>query len=469
MDQAKFQEAQNAYDARDYRSAARGFLAAAGKGPAGSGAAYHMAGNALMRLRRYQDAVTVYGHALRDDMYDRRGAVYGNMGQAYACLGEYTQAERAFRAALEEPDYRTPWKAWQGIGSALLERGRVEEAAAAYRAAAIDTDNPEPAKALVNLGLCFMALARPADAVEAYKAALGFEEYDGRGKALANLGIAYTQLGEYEQAVRAFERATELHSHELSDAAKQAYDAALSVVRPARQTVEGWETGDLVAVGAVQPVASGWATGELRALSTEGDTPDAAGSAAVDDSSVAGSDSSTSEDMGFGDEEAVNDFFALTEAEMKQRDREARRAKRKAEGAGGLLRRYAGIGAAVVILVAALAGAYALGYGWPTQESSVAGMLDTYRQGGDVQPFWVAVTEKDITKEMAKVPPDVKEFAIDSIERGPRASTALVTVTPEKGAPLHYRVTLRREGVGWRVDGIDNDWRSTGEGSDTSP
>ncbi len=472
MDQAKFQEAQSAYDAGDYRAAARGFLAAAGKGPAGNGAAYHMAGNALMRLRRYQDAITVYGHALRDDTYDRRGALHGNLGTAYACLGEYTEAERAFRLALEEPDYATPWKAWQGIGSALMERGRVEEAASAYRTAAVDTDNPEPAKALVNLGLCFMALARPADAAEAYKAALGFDEYEGRGKALANLGIAYTQMGEYEQAVRAFERATELHGHVLSDAARQAYDVALAQTRPVRETVEGWQTGDLVAVGPEGISAAGWTTGELDALGR--DTPTASpsvygrGEMRVDvtgPSSAAGS----MEEGSFADEDSVSEFFAMTEAEMKRRDREARRARRRSKGVAGLLRRFGGVGAAVVVLCAGLAAAYWLGYGWPTQESSVLGLLDTYRQGGDVQVFWVAVTEKDIAKEMAKVPPDVKDFAIDSVERGRRTSTALVTVTPEKGAPLHYRVTLSREGVGWRVDGIDNDWRSTGGQDDAAP
>lgn len=462
MDQSKFQEAQSAYDAGDYRSAAKGFLAAAGKTPAGSGAAYHMAGNALMRLRRYPDAVTVYGHALRDDMYDRRGAVYGNLGQAYACQGEYAESERAYRAALAEPDYRTPWKAWQGVASALLERGRVEDAAVAYRKAAIDPENPEPAKSLVNLGLCFMALARPADAAEAYKAALGFENYPGRGKALANLGIAYTQMGEYEEAVRAFERASQLHSHQLSAPAQQAYDAALSMVRPANAKVEGWETGD-IAVSGASLAATGWATGELDALSPDvlGGTDTFRGDPSP---SPAPGSGAADGDAGFGDEESVKDFFRMTEEEMKERDREERRARRSEGGAVGWFRRYAWIGVVILLLVAALAGAYYLGFGWPTQESTVAGMLDTYRQGGDVSVYWVAVTDKDVDKEMAKVPPQVKVFTINSIERSPVTSAAFVSVTPEKGAALHYRITLSREGVGWRVDGIDNDWRSTGDG-----
>jgi hypothetical protein len=37
-----------------------------------------------------------------------------------------------------------------------------------------------------------------------------------------------------------------------------------------------------------------------------------------------------------------------------------------------------------------------------------------------------------------------------------------VTVNLEKGTPLHYRISLGREGVGWKVVGVDNDWGSTG-------
>jgi hypothetical protein len=62
---------------------------------------------------------------------------------------------------------------------------------------------------------------------------------------------------------------------------------------------------------------------------------------------------------------------------------------------------------------------------------------------------------------MAKVPP-VKEFSIDEIERGRDVSKVTVVVTPEKGAEMRYLVTLSREGVGWRVTGLDYDWQSTG-------
>jgi tetratricopeptide (TPR) repeat protein len=430
-----------------------------------------MAGNALMRLRRYQDAVTVYGHALRDETYDKRGAVQANLGAAYGAIGEYAEAVKAYEAALAEPDYTTQYRALQGMAGALCERGRVDEAAVAYRKAAIDPDNPNPGKALVNLGLCFMALNRPADAVEAFKAALGFDDYQGRGKALANLGQAYVALGEYQEAVRAFERSTQLHSHTLSPAALEAYEAALAAAPPAtgRETVDGWETGQMPpAMAAAEP--AGWDTADLQALTggaalgaaspapyspapadpqpaSEPSEPDGAAAAAA---------------LGMGDEAAVSEFFTMTEDEMRSRDQEARRAQRAQRRAGGgWVRSAVAVALVVLVLVAGCGSAYWFGYGWPTQVSTVNGLVGAYASGQPVERFWVAVPGKDVAREMAKMPP-VKEFEVEGVDRGRLASTVRVTVTPEKGAPLHYAITLAREGVGWKVTGVENDWGSTG-------
>jgi len=455
VDQAKFEEAQKAYDARDYRSAAKLYLASAGKGATGNGAAYHMAGNSLIRLRRHQDAVTVYGHALRDETYDRLGAVHANRGAAYAALGEYAEAVREYESALEQPDYTTPYKALQGMGAALMERGRIDEAAVAYRRAALDTANPDPGKALVNLGLCFMALGRPADAVEAYKAALGFDEYQGRGRALANLGQAYTAMGEYDEAVKSFEKATQLHGHTLSPAAQEAYDTAVAATRHARETVDGWETGDMPLVP-LDAEPEGWDTGELRDLTGV----EAPVSAVAPEPQPLPDDAATA--LGMGDDEAVSDFFSMTEEEMKAADREARRAERsERRGQGGWVRVVVIALVVAVVLVGAVAAAWWFGFGWPTQSATVNGALVAYQKGEPVDSYWVAVPDKDVAREMAKIPP-LKEFAIDGVDRSAELSTATITVTPEKGAPLHYSVTLVREGVGWKITGVENDWRSTG-------
>lgn len=481
MDQSKFQEAQRAYDDGDYRTAAKSFLAAAGKGAAGNGSAYHMAGNALMRLRRYQDAITVYGHALRDETYDRRGSVQANLGAALAAIGEYTEAVNAYEAALAEPDYTARHRALQGMGGALCEAGRIEEAAVAYRTAAIDPDNPDPGKALVNLGLCFMALERPADAVEAYKAALGFDDYQGRGKALSNLGQAYVMLGDYDEAVRSFERATQLHGHRLSPAALEAYETARAKAPAEPPTVEGWETGELTPeLIAKQP--SGWDTADLQAL-TGGAALGSVGTAhepapgpveplplgeeeaaeepASPDNPFESADQAASE-LGMGDELAVTEFFSMTDEQMRERDQERRRAQRAERRASGYWIKRALVVLGIVLLVfGGLAVAYWFGYGWPTQQATVDGLMNAYATGQEVDRYWVAVPGTDVEREMSKMPP-VKEYSIEEVDRGRTTSTARVTVKPESGSALQYSITLTREGVGWKVSGIDNDWSSTG-------
>lgn len=434
MDQNRFQEGQAAYNQGDYRAAAKLFLASAGRGAEGNGAAYHMAGNALCRLRRYQDSVTVYGHALRDALYERRGAVHANLGAAYVALGEYAQAASAYESALAEPDYTTQYKALQGLAGALLERGRIEEAAVNYRKAALDANNPDPGRALVNLGLCFMGLGRPGDAVEAYKAALGFEEYKGRGKALSNLGQAYTALGEYQDAVRAFEKATQLHGYKLSPAAVSAYETALSAIENSRPTVEGWETGEMVPIFVTEPPAEP----EIPTLAPE----------------------QAAADLGMGDDAAVSDFFSITEDQMRERDRESRRTARR-EGRGPTtLRVLIVVAVAALLLGALLGGGYALGFGWPTARSTVGGLLTAYGSGTEVEKYWVAGSGQDVANEMRMVPP-LQSFSIDGLKRGSQTSIVSATITPKSGAPMRFRFTLAREGVGWKVSGVANDFGST--------
>lgn len=453
MDDALFREAKQAYDAGDYRSAAKGFLAAAGRGVEGNGVAYHMAGNALMRLRRHSDAVTVYGHALRDTLYDKRGAVSANLAAAHVALGDYAEAVEQYRTAAEEPDYRTPYKALQGMAGALVEMGHFEEAASAYRQAALDSDNPNPGKALNSLGLCFMALGRPGDAVEAYKAALGFDSYTGRGKALANLGIAFNALGEHREAVKAFEKATQLHSHALTAAALAALEASKAALAvPQREVVEGWQTGEMAPLGDVRaPAPETIATPQVELSPAP--------------ARDAGQDPSTTGEL-FGDAPLDSEFFTRTDQEMREVDRVARREERLARKADrNPWQLPATIVSSVLVATAVIAALYFSGLGFPTQAMTVEGMLAARTEGEPVDAYWVAVPSGDIDKEMSKIPAMIKEYQIGAISRAARTSKAPVSVTPENGAPLRYNVTLTREGVGWKVSGIENDWNASQDGS----
>jgi hypothetical protein len=163
-----------------------------------------------------------------------------------------------------------------------------------------------------------------------------------------------------------------------------------------------------------------------------------------------------------GDDSAVDTFFSMTEDEMKQRDQAARRAERVARRSGpARARRLIFAAAAVAVVLIGLGVAYWMGFGWPTQSATVTGLMSAYAQGQPIETYWVAVPDKDIAREMAKIPP-VKEFVIDSVDGAADLSVVKLTVTPEKGAELHYLVTLSREGVGWKVIGIENDWGSSG-------
>ena len=458
MDEARFREAEEAFAAGDFRAAAKGYLAAAGRGREGNGQAYHKAGNALMRLRRYSDALTVYGHALMDDIYDKRGAVWANLGAAHASLGAYDEAVRAYRSALEEPGYDSDHKALQGMAGALWEMGRMEDAALAYRQAALDGGNPDPGKALNNLGLCLMRLGRPEDAIEAYKSALELPEYRGKGRAAANMGIAYASVGQHEDALRAFEKATSLYDYQLSPESAEIYETSRRVVTGSsgdRSIVEGWVTGEMPPVFPDVPAEE---TGPLPYVPGLENVP--AGTASESGDPAPGEATTVP-----GRDEQMSDFFSRTDEEMRVQDREARReAKRDRRTDAG----WKGIALWVLAagaVLAVLGGMYLAGFGFPSQSSSVRGMLDARAEGRDVEGYWVAVPQKDIAKEMAKVPASFKGFTVDAVDRGASASIADVTLTLDRGAPLHLKVSLAREGVGWKVTGVENDWRSTGGGS----
>jgi hypothetical protein len=160
-----------------------------------------------------------------------------------------------------------------------------------------------------------------------------------------------------------------------------------------------------------------------------------------------------------------SEFFTLTDDQMKERDRSARRSERDAKRAErNPWTTVASVALVVVVVVGAFAAAYFSGLGFPTQRMTVSGMMDARAQGESVEGFWVAVPSTDIDKEMAKMPA-VDVFEISDVERSPRTSRITVTVTPENGSPLRYEVTLAREGVGWKIAGIENNWRSTDDGS----
>ena len=455
MDPDLYQQADRQYAAGDYRAAAKEYLAVAQRADAGDkGRAYHRAGNALMKLRRWGDAATVYGHALNDASYEKRAVVLANLGAALAADGDLTSAVTVFDEALRTPGCDTPYKAEQGRAGALFDMGRYEEAATAYRAAAWDSDNPDPGKALNNLGLAFMALGRPEDAVGAYKAALGLETYRAKGKASANLGVAYAAMGFNHEACRSLVTARDTHGLELTGDVLAVYEKVRELCGPEdpepaapAEPIDAVESAPVPEVPAPE-IVDGWSTGEMTPANREFDAPrvsEPSGMPAV-------SDDATAEER----------FFTITDAEMKAADRETRKAEKRERNADRpVWLPFVLVLVACLLVAGALAGAWFAGLGYPTQTGTVAGMIDAHLGSRDVTPYWVAVPPADIKQQMQLLPLRFT-YTINGIQRGASQSSARVTVKLEKNAPLYYRISLVREGVGWKVNGIKNDWQSTG-------
>jgi Tfp pilus assembly protein PilF len=420
VDESRLATADAAYAMEDWTTAAREYLAAAAGSGEGTGYAYHRAGNALMRLKRIEDACGVYDRALQDASYADNAAVACNLGTARASLGSTQEAARAFERALVDLDYPSRYKALQGLAGIRYQEGRTEDAAEAYRQAALDDANPDPGKALNNLGLCFMDMQRPEDAVEAYRAAVDLEGYPGRGKAAANLGMAYAALGMCDRAIAAFDRARDEFHFEPTPAVEAAY----------RQCVMS---------SAALPEA-GHAIGR----------DDAAHAALSPERASSGDDDSR--------------FFTITDAEMKVADRDARRIQRKEHRTRRPLWVGALVWGALAALVASgVVAAYLLGYGYPTQQMTIDGMLTAYAAGDPVADYWVAVPATDFEEAMARsIPEGWKSYEIGSIVRSARTSVADVTVTLEQGGVMTYRGSLSREGVGWKVNGISTSFDSMG-------
>ena len=421
MDESRLASADAAYAAGDWTTAAREYLAATGGKNEGSGYAFHRAGNALMKLKRLDDACAVYERALQDPSYGDSAAVACNYGTAKASLGVFDEAARSFEAAAADPGYEGRYKALQGAAGAFYEMGRIEDAAESYRRAALEAANPDPGKALNNLGLCFMKMGSPEDAVGAYRAAVEIERYKGRGRAAANLGMAYAALDMHDLAVASFERARDELGFELKGALESAYRASRAKV-PEGERIEGWETGEIAPV----PAGSG-VTGPMLVPDDEDDST----------------------------------FFTITEAEMRSADRETRLRERRETHAERPVWLTVVVWAAVAVVVAGIVVAgYLFGLGYPTQQMTVNGMLEAYGAGEAVDAYWVAVPAPDVDKAMSTLPPAWTSYEIVGVVRSARTSKVDLEMVLEQGGTVAYEVSLAREGVGWKVNGVTNSFNS---------
>jgi len=434
VDAGKFEQGRKLYDAGDYRGAAAMYLDAVDHATVvGNGPAYHMAGNALLRIKRYADAVTLYEHALRDEAYTKRSGVQTNLATAMLQSGDYAEAVKHFERALEESDCLRPYRCYNGIGHALMKQERWNDAALAFRRAALDPDNPDPGKSLVNLGLCLAAAGKPEDAIAAYQAGLGFDSYRNRGRALVNLGFAYFATRQWQDAVRSFSEAQEAHGTALSTDALTALERAQAHLRATGPIPDAGEHA-LPAATESAPVL----TAGARDSFTEGAATPSLGESPTGSGPIIGSAAD------------IDQFFARTESEMKVRSREFERAKR---GRFGWLKWVLLLAVFVGMVAGAGAWAWLTGFGAPPAMDTVGRLMEQYNTGQPMEQFW-ASDATDITRSMTVIPAPstyvLSEFNPDGL-----TATVALAITPEQGEELRFTVSLVREGTGWKVTAID--------------
>ncbi len=503
MNVTAFKQAREAYAAKDYKTALAGFLACSHEldGLSGEDKAkfFQLLGNCRIKTGDARRAAESYTRALSTCSDERKPALYASLGTALLGVKDYDEALSAFNKALDCPGYRTPYKAYSGIGAAQLALGKTEEAGAAWREAALDPNNPKPAKALVNLGACFMELARPKDAVVSYETALDLGlDKPAANKAWAALGQAYMAEGRVKRAISAFDEATADGSYELSAMAAHDLDVARGLEKRLEAKAPGiLDTASLPAVPAEGADAAGAAAGAAAAAGVAG----AAAASAVGDAqpdpftpqTQAGADAQpffgttgsmeAYRDEGYSLSYAASDgadadrayegtgrfpgayapsetgdipspemsgFFDTSEAQIDEEAEMMRRRKKHRSGGVGLKVAIA-IVALLIVLVAAVIGAYAAGYGYPSAESVAQQFFTSAQAKNSTDAYWDSSVDSSSRSTQVAALSGTSGCSVEAVERGMAQSKVYVKSTLQEGGDISYEVGLGRDGLSWKV------------------
>ena len=385
-----------------------------------SGRIDHLLGNCLMKLGNYEQAAIAYGDALGDTAYGHAGALASNRGRALLAAGKPQEAIAALSMATKDSSYATPYKAYVALGNAYSQIGDYREAGVAYRNAAIDENNPDPSAALRSLGGCFMKMGRAVDAVEAYRTALDFATpLENQNAIYEDLGMAYAAAARWDEAIDSFEHATQDGSHTLSAEAETARRAAQEAANSSSSAGTSGSTDAFLAAAA----SYGTGADPLDPLGKSGEFMP------------------SPEDTG---------FFDITEQEMAQIDINDHNLKRKHRHSG--LRGCLILVLLALLIVGAATAAYYNGYGWPLQENVVQDLFTTKANGGDVSGLLDdSLAEEDRASIVSVLPAGLTGAKVTGVDRGMTESTAMVEATLSAGGQQLYRVSLVRDGIGWKV------------------
>ena len=434
MNQQAYESGKRAYQNSDWIGAVTRLAAATEAGEV-SGEVEHLRDNAYMKLGQFDSAARSYEAALADAAYGKRGPLQCNRGRALLAAGRAQDAVAALTDAVADPDYSTPYKAYMALGSAYEQVGDTRKAGMAYRSAAIDESNPSPAVALTRLGSCFMRLGRAVDAVEAYRTALDFTTpLESQNKIWSDLGLAYVAANRMSEAVDAFAHATADGTYALSPEAQASYDAARKAMAALAERRPSETDAFLAAAGyggGYDPLDPTGESGELMP---------------------------SPEDTG---------FFSVTEEDLVQADKKERKVRRKHRRTG--LKIFITILVLLLLVVGAGVFAYVRGYGWPTQEAVAEQLFSAKADGVELSEYVVEGTSDAVIDEMYDVLPTDATVQINAVDRSMTDSTVHLTAKLSAGGEQDYVISMRRDGVSWKVVDVTPEYRSQDQtGTDTT-
>jgi hypothetical protein len=156
-------------------------------------------------------------------------------------------------------------------------------------------------------------------------------------------------------------------------------------------------------------------------------------------------------------------FFTASDADLIATSKRQMRKERKLRHTG--LKVFLAI---VLVLVVALGvgiAAYTQGIGIPSQEAVVTDFFKAYAAGESVEGYWVEAGDED-SQTLERLLDGVaksSDVSVWSIEAKMRESQVLVDVrlAGSEAAPLHYRIDLARDFIGWKISGIELVFAST--------
>lgn len=436
-----------AYNSGDYVKALEGFYNCLTTDTAtfeagDAGLVYHRLGNCLVKVERFEEAISIYRRSLEDPDYGERGSIHVNLGTALSALDRYDEAIEEFNSALADENYSTPYRAYMGLGNALSKQNRIVEAGTAYRTAALDASNPNPVKALMNLGASFSALDRPLDAVEAYLAILDFKVTGlTLNKTYERLGGAYFAAGKYEPAITAFNDAMAAGNYLLSERSLNQLDEAIqALLEPPKP--DSPDDGD--------KDESAFVPNDSLAVR----------SPMEDSSSLQPLDADITGSFGMPAETSSENnpsFFTASDAELIAAGKRQYKSEKKLRNTG--LKVLFAVLAVLVLALGVAIIAFVQGYGMPSQQTTVKGFFDSYAAGREVSGYWVDGAMDDPIRFdrmlLTVVHTDSSRLTIRQINRSISESQAYVDVQTPEGGIVHYRVALARDGIGWKINGIE--------------